>query len=374
MLEKRLHIVCLDTPYPVNCKRSFIMFNEIRALHEAGVKTTLHCFEYSRPKQDYLDSFCEEVIYYPKQKGHKGFSFSLPYIVSSRSDEQLVKNLEADDHPVYVHGVHSTFFLTRLDTSNRKILVRLHCAEHSFYNKLANIDTSLINKIYYQNESRLLKCYEKELSAKAVFATLNEETTYSYREQLCYENVISIPAIVPWNKIESREGKGNFCLYHGNLSMPENEKSAIWLLENVFNKIDIPFVIAGKCPSSLLEKLSLLKANTCLVANPSEMEMQDLISRAQINVLPSFNPESCNIKLLNALFCGRHCVVNETMANDMLLRPLLHIDDSPESFRSTILKLMNVSFEAYDIKDRGRLLSKHYNNDENVSRIMHQLF
>ncbi len=350
------------------------MFNEIKALHKMDVKITLHCFEYSRPKQDCINSFCEHVNYYPKQKGHKGFSLSLPYIISSRSDEQLVKTLQADNYPVYVHGVHSTFFLTRLDTSNRKILVRLHCAEHSFYNNLANIDTSLINKIYYQNESRLLKCYEKNLSTKAVFATLNEKTKNNYQEQLGYENVISIPAIVPWNTIESREGKGNFCLYHGNLSMPENEKSAVWLLENIFNKIDIPFVIAGKSPSSSLEKLALLKANTCLIANPSENEMQDLISRAQINVLPSFHSESCNIKLLNALFCGRHCVVNENMADNTLLRPLLHIAGSAESFRSVILQLMNKSFEEYDIKVREKVLHKHFNNNQNVAKIMHELF
>ncbi len=350
------------------------MFNEIKVLHEMGVKTTLHCFEYSRPQQDYLDSFCEQVIYYPKQKGHKGLSFSLPYIISSRSDETLVTNLQADNDPVYVQGVHSTFFLTQLDTHNRKILVRLHCAEHSFYNKLATIDSSILNKIYYQNESRLLKCYEKNLSSKAVFAALNEETKNIYEQQLGYENMVSIPAIVAWDKVESREGRGNFCLYHGNLSMPENEKSAIWLLENVFNKIDIPFVIAGKCPSSSLEKLSLLKSNTCLIANPSETEMQDLISRAQINVLPSFNPESCSIKLLNALFCGRHCVVNENMASDPLLKPLLHIADTAESFRSTVLQLMNKSFEDYDMNAREKLLHKHYNNNENVAKIMHQLF
>ena len=218
------------------------------------------------------------------------------------------------------------------------------------------------------------KCYEKNLSSKAVFATLTKETKNNYQQLLGYKNIIAIPAIVPWNKIDSRVGKGNFCLYHGNLSMPENEKSAIWLLENVFNKISIPFVIAGKSPSSSLENLALLKANTCLVANPSENEMQDLISKAHINVLPSFHAESCNIKLLNALFCGRHCVVNEKMAREPELRPLLHIADNAESFRSIILKLMNESFTEYDIKERGCLLQKLYNNEENVTLLMDHLW
>lgn len=373
-MKKRLHIVCLDIPYPVDCKSAFIMFNEIKSLYERGVKITLHCFEYSRPGHDMMHSYCEHIYYYPKRKGHKGFSFSLPYIVSSRSDEHLVENLQRDNDPIFVQGVHSTFFLTRLNTANRKVMVRLHCAEHSFYSNLADIDSSFINKFYYHNESRLLKCYEKNLSAKATFAALTEETKNNYEDQLGYKNIISIPVVVPWNSIESREGKGNFCLYHGNLSMPENEKSAVWLLENIFNKIDIPFVIAGKSPSSSLEKLSLLKSNTCLIANPSQSEMQDLISRAQINVLPSYHSESCNIKLINSLFCGRHCVVNENMANDTMLRPLLHIADTAESFISVILQLMDKSFEEYDMKARAKVLPQYYNNDQNVSKIMHQLF
>jgi glycosyltransferase involved in cell wall biosynthesis len=350
------------------------MFNEIKVLHEMGVKITLHCFEYSRLRQDHLESLCEQVNYYPKQKGHKGLSFSLPYIVSSRSDEQLVKNLQADNNPVYVQSVHSTFFLTQLDTSNRKILVRLHGAEHSYYNNLANIDSSFINKLFYQNESRLLKCYEKKLSSKAMFATLSDETKENYQRQLGFKNITSISAIVPWNKVESREGKGNFCLYHGNLSMPENEKSAMWLLENIFNKINIPFVLAGKAPSASLEKMALIRANTCLIADPSENEMQDLISKAQINVLPSFHSESCNIKLLNALFCGRHCIVNDNMNNDVLLTPLLHVADTVESFRSTILDLMGKSFEQLDIKLREKLLTTRFNNKENVAKIMKELF
>ncbi len=373
-MEKRLHIVCLDSPYPVDCKSAFIMFHEIKALHRKGIRITLHCFEYTRPGNDILKEFCENVYYYPKQKGHKGFSFSLPYIVSSRADETLTSNLQADDDPIFVHGVHSTFFLTRFNTTGRKILIRLHCAEHSFYNSLVTIDTSLINKIYYQYESRLLRCYEKNLSSRAVFATLTAETKNNYEQNFDYEKIIAIPAIVPWNQVDSKDGKGTFCLYHGNLSMPENEKSATWLLENVFNKINIPFVIAGKSPSSSLEKLALLRANTCLIANPSENEMQDLIKKAHLNVLPSFHAESCNVKLLNALFCGRHCVVNEKMAKDPILRSLLHVADNAESFRTVILQLMNESFEEYDIKPRQSILQKHYDNEKNVSLLMEQLW
>lgn len=175
-MEKYLHIVCLDVPYPVDCKSAFIMFYEIKALYEKGVKIYLHCFEYSRPRNNIMNMFCEKLYYYPKHKGHKGLSLSLPYIVSSRANKQLTKNLQEDNYPILVHGIHSTFFLTEQLVPERKTIVRLHYAEHVFYNHLAKLDKSLLKKIYYNNESRLLKCYEQKISSKASFAALTNET------------------------------------------------------------------------------------------------------------------------------------------------------------------------------------------------------
>jgi hypothetical protein len=41
-------------------------------------------------------------------------------------------------------------------------------------------------------------------------------------------------------------------------------------LQNVFNKLNLPFVIAGKNPSKRLEQLAHDHQHTCLVANPSD--------------------------------------------------------------------------------------------------------
>lgn len=108
---------------------------------------------------------------------------------------------------------------------------------------------------------------------------------------------------------------GTFCLYHGNLGVAENEKAAIWLLNEVFFKIKVPLVIAGKNPSRRLDKLAHLCQHTCLVANPSDTELNDLVRLAHINILPSFSDTGIKVKLLHALFEGRHCVVNDAMVN-----------------------------------------------------------
>ena len=73
---------------------------------------------------------------------------------------------------------------------------------------------------------------------------------------------------------------------------------------------NIPFIIAGKNPSEKLKNIAYKNENVSLVSNPSEQEMNELINKAQIHLLPSFNTTGIKIKLLNALFNGRYCLAN----------------------------------------------------------------
>ncbi len=84
---------------------------------------------------------------------------------------------------------------------------------------------------------------------------------------------------LPYEEVRSKEGTGCFCLYHGNLSVPENEQAVIWLLKKVFYSLELPLIISGKHPSARLERLIGDYPHACLIADPSEEEMQDLIAR-----------------------------------------------------------------------------------------------
>ena len=81
-------------------------------------------------------------------------------------------------------------------------------------------------------------------------------------------------------------------------------------MKNVFNSLDIPFVIAGKILPGHLIGMAHSNENFCIAGNLSEKEMDDLIRKAQVNILPSFNKTGIKIKLLNALFNGRYVVTN----------------------------------------------------------------
>ena len=370
-MDKHLHIVCLDVPYPPDYGGVFDLFYKLPYLKELGVKIHLHCFEYGRGEQAELNKYCETVNYYERRKGHKGFSLKWPYIVSSRASEALIQNLCADDYPVLLEGIHCSYFLHEGRLAGRKVILRLHNIDYLYYRQLSRHAGSLLRKIYYWNESRLLKKYERDIAKKAdLVLAVSEKDARIYEAKFGTGSIKFLPVFLPWSHVLLKEGLGSFCLYHGNLSVSENENVAVWLLKNVFKDLGLPFVIAGKNPSNRLQKLVNEISNACLVSNPSVDEMKDLIAKAQIHVLPSFNSTGVKLKLLNALFCGRHCVVNEEMVELTGLEEACHIAANAEGFKSILIQLFHRPFTEDEIQIRRGLLSKYYDNVLNAQRLI----
>jgi 5S rRNA maturation endonuclease (ribonuclease M5) len=369
---KSLHIVCLDVPYPLDHGGMFDLYCKLPALKNAGVKVHLHCFEYGRGQQPVLNQHCEEVLYYTRRTGIKSLSGNIPYIVNSRRNEALTDRLLQDDHPILLEGIHCTWILNDERFNHRKIFVRLHNIEHRYYEHLAIHERSTFKKLYYAHESRLLKKYEASIAGKTHFLAVSEKDADVYREEF-RANVSFLPVFLPWNTVESLPGSGQFCLYHGNLSVAENEEAATWLLEEVFSDLETPFVIAGKDPSRKLQQLALRSGFTCLEANPSMQEMQDLIKKAHINILPSFNNTGVKLKLLNSLFTGKHCIVNKAAIEGSGLHGC-EVAETAGEFKNSITTLLQKPFTEAAIADRAAQLSTIYNNEKNCMALIQTIW
>ncbi len=374
-MNRHLHIVCLDVPSPADYGGAIDMLYRIESLYNAGIKIHLHYFSYNhRGNPNELNQYCESIHVYERKTGHKGFSFSKPYIVSSRINQELITNLNKDNHPILLEGVHCTGILPQLNTGNRKVIVRLHNDEADYYKQLSSVEKNIFKKIYFRYESHLLSNYEHSLPPQYLYACITTKDEAHFREQHGLKNSFFLPAYTPYEKINSSEGIGNFCLYHGNLSVPENEKAATWLLTRVFSKIKVPFVIAGKNPSKRVDKLSHLYQHTCLVANPTDTEINDLVKKAHINILPSFSNTGIKIKLLHALFEGRHCVTNEAMVNGTGLEAACHIGTNANAIAAIIMQLHHQPFTAEEIRLRENLLGNTYNNALNTKQLIQYLW
>lgn len=373
-MEKHLHIIAFNVPYPPDYGGAMDPFYKLAALQAQGVQIHLHCFDYGRGEQSILNNYCASVAYYERCFGHKGISNTLPYIVSSRKNERLLENLLKDDYPILMEGVHCTYLLFDNRFSRRKCFVRLHNVEYQYYRELCNGTSSLLKKLYYWIESNLLKSYERKISSRAVFFAVTEQDASVYRNSLGCKNIEHLPLCIPDWQSSSLEGMGTYCLYHGDLSVDANEKAATWLLQKVFNKLDVPFVIMGKNPSKKLQELAETNAHSCLVANPSEKEMQDMIAKAHIHVIPSFTTTGIKLKLLNVLFNGRHCVVNEATVAGSGLESACHIGTTANAFCEIIAQLYHQPFTVDEVELRKRLLNGMFDNEKNAKKIINRIW
>jgi hypothetical protein len=376
-VNKYLHIVCLDVPWPPDYGGAIDMMNRIMMFKKLGIGIHLHYFSYNeRGTPNELNQYCETINVYERETGHKGFSFHTPYIISSRNNENLVANLQKDDHPILLEGIHCTGILSRIDTGRRRIVVRMHNDESIYYKELARSERGIFKKLYFYNESRLLKKYAHHLPDDCIYACVSEKDILALKHDHSLSRVEFLPTFPAWQRVTGHEGIGNLCLYHGNLSVPENEEAALWLVCKVFTKVRVPFVIAGKKPSKRLQKVAHLCQHTCMVADPSETEMDDLIRKAHINVLPCFNKNITGIrlKLLHALYQGRHCVVNDPMVSGTGLGPACHIGTNANAFASIITQLYHQPFGEEEIRLRKQLLCSAYDNEKNTGKLIQWLW
>jgi hypothetical protein len=346
------------------------MYHKVVALSKAGVSVTLHCFDYGRGRQPELQRWCKAVHYYPRNDGHKGLSLRLPYIVASRASQGLMQNLLADDAPILFEGVHTTFALQMGALSGKRCFVRLHNLEHEYYSMMSRQVPFGMRRLLYANEGRLLKAYERSISGKAVFLTLTPGEAERFQAFAPGTDVRCLTAFTGRNRVESLEGEGTFCLYHGNLSVAENENAARWLLNDVFDKLQLPLVIAGKRPSALLRRMAHRRSHTCIVEDPSARELDDLVRRAQVHVLPSFSVTGVKFKLLNAVFSGRHVLANPSMLTDTGLEGACHVAPDAAAFRDQLDGLFRKRFGADDIHTRESLLRERYCDTRNAEQLI----
>ena len=352
MSENHLHIIAFDVPYPANYGGVIDVFYRVKALTEAGVKVHLHCYEYGRGEQEILKR-CHEVKYYKRDTSFARQLSLTPYIVNSRRSEALVRDLLKDDYPILCEGLHTTAILLDKRLKNRKIYVRAHNVEHDYYNGLGDTERCWWRRFFYHTEAWKLRRYESVLKkASGIFAISQKDAEYFSKR---YKNVVHVPGFSASDSVCSETGRGDFVLYHGNLSVRENEEAARWLIEQVFSELDLHCIVSGLNPSD-------------------DAEMIDLLRQAQVNILVTNQPTGLKLKLLNALYNGRFCLVNSDMVKGTSLESLCVVADEPDQMIAEIKRLMEEDFTEDDIEERDAKMQQLYDNESNAKKIIRAVF
>lgn len=328
----------------------------------------LHCYQYGRQRSTELESLCKEVHYWDRDQGVKYFFSSKPYIIHTRSNENLLRRLMDDDYPVFFEGIHTSVFATHPDLAEKTMILRAHNIEHEYYRGLYRVENNLSKKAFFLTEAIKLERYEKTLPERLIIAAISVTDADYFRKK--FSEVIYLPPFHAYEKLTCQSGIGDYILFHGDLSVPENIASANFLIKNIFSKISYKVIIAGKNPQSGLIKYINQFSNIRLEANPTEKEMNDLIRNAHINLLHTFQASGFKLKLISALFNGRHCIVNPEMVYGSGLEELCYIIKDPEQTLNLIPRLMDLSLGIDELDQRRTILSEKYSNLKNARIVL----
>lgn len=368
MNPKHLHIVSLDVPFPPDYGGAIDIFFRIEALHQLGYSITLHCFEYGRgQRHEVLEQCVDQVYYYPRKKTILAWFSNIPFIVKTRRSKTLLKRLQKDNDPILFEGLHTTFYLPHPSLKHRIKIVRSHNVEHEYYSELAELAHGK-ERMFFRSEARKLRSYEKVLRYATHILAIQENDVLHFRE--FHPSVFLLPASLPYIRIHTEGAPEKYCLFHGNLSVGENEQAALSMIK-AFEGSKLKLIIAGKNPGAALIEHCRVK-HIELRANPTQEEMEKLIVHAQIHTLYTKQPTGLKLKLLSALSTRGHVLVNPTMVSGSALGQFCVQLDTLAEFAVEAQGLLNTPVDPQQLEERHQYLREHYDTASNC-RLLEKL-
>jgi len=367
-VETALQLVAFNIPYPPDYGGVIDIYYKLKALAESGVSVYLHCFEYNRPHASELEKYCTKIFYYPRKQGIRYQFSTKPYIVITRNNNLLLNNLSSNKAPILFEGLHTCLNLGNPALKNHIKLVRTHNIEHEYYRNLCKAEPNIFRKMFFGMETCKLNAYEKVLkNASHLLSISPNDNLYFDRK---FNNSHFIPAFHPFNEIKSKVGRGEYILFHGNLSVAENIQAVEYLIKNVFSKVSQKVIIAGKNPTAKLSHKILQHSNIQLIANPKNEQMEALIQNSHICLIPTFQDTGLKLKLLASLFSGRFCIANAPMIHKTGLEHLCHQAETPKEMIDCVNKLFDQEFTFEEIEKRKLILEDTFSNQRNALNII----
>ena len=374
-MQRSLNVISGYLPCPNTLGDAQQTYWLLEALSEAGIQVHLFTFcdqdttldtannpTINATRHPQLFKICRAVTTYTINKGHRNFSFSAPYATGKFLNQALIQNLAANNFPILIEGMGPSGLALSKDLEHRKIWVRILTYAPNYFRYLQERSIAPLKKLFYQRETILSKRVLKKINQRVSWITTSGADKKNLEDLFLNGNIqILAPFASSSNNISSKTGLGNYCLFQGNLSDAATHKTARWLLTHVFHNLKVPFVITGSNPTPSLVALAHKQPHTCIVANPSSAERQDMIEKAQIIIQPSFIKEVADEALLEGIKKGRHCLTN-SKATSSHLGTCYHQGASANAFQEIIIQLYHHPFSEEEIDTRKKLIATEKTN------------
>lgn len=310
-MDKSIQIVCFDNPYPPNYGGAIDVFYKIKALFTNGIDVYLHFYydDHSERKDDrYIKKFCKEVFLYKRQNAFTTHISLKPFIVKSRESKDLTQNLIKIGFPVLYEGLNTTSSLVKVGLNDIKTFVRLHNIEHNYYGNLGGLEDSWSKKMYYRLEAFRLKYYQSVLkNADLLFAISKNDQNYF---SSLFSNVKYLPVFQSKQELLEVESQ-EYCLFHGDLRLSDNIRSAEFLINFFSNHSNKNLVIASSFENKKLKKCIQDIENISFQRIESLEDLENAFKRTALHILMSYQSSGIKLKLLNALHTNSYVLAND---------------------------------------------------------------
>lgn len=371
MNDLHLHIIAFDIPYPPTYGGVIDVFYQIKALSEAGVMIHLHAFEYGKgQRSEEFEKLCFRVNYYPRSTGLISSIGLKPYITASRRSDLLMNELTKDNYPILFEGLHTCYHINDKRLAGRLKLFRATNIEHQYYANLALAERNIFNKIYFIIATFKLRYYQQVIrNADIILPVSNTDADY-FQYKFPAKKVITMPCFHANRWTTGERSGGNYVLFHGNLEVAENERAAVYLMRKVMNDIDFPFIIAGNAPSKRLLHIATRYPNVIIKASPDETTMAELITKAHIHLLITFQTTGLKLKLLNALYNGSFVVANNKILYGTGLEALCYVADTANEMKKQVQFLIKSEYRSAERNRNVNAVLENYDNTRNATKIV----
>jgi len=283
---------------------------------------------------------------------------------------QKLKRLLQDDYPILFEGLHTCSILNNPALVERKKIYRESNIEHHYYYHLFKATGNIPDKVFFLAESLKLRWFQRILKHADLMLTVSLADEQYLRKKFPQKDIRYLPSFHRDDKINSMPGRGSYLLYQGKLSVPENIRAAEDIINHIYTDSLPDLVIAGMNPPAHLIKLIEKHSNIRLEINPDEDRMFELIREAHINLMVTSQATGLKLKLLNALFHGRYCLVNPEMLVGTGLNSACTVATTPQQFREEIGHLFMKDFDAGMIARRETIIMEKYSNKKNCESLL----
>lgn len=369
MKNKTLHIISFDNPYPPIYGGVIDVFYKLKYFKELGFQIILHVYTIDLVVSSELNELCVKVYSYKRKKQwYRHFSL-LPFVVVSRFDKTIINNLEKDNYPILFEGLHTTLPLMKNGLKNRKLYLRAHNIEHNYYKGLAKSDSNILNKIIFNIESYKLEMYEKKILPKINVILPISNYEYLYFKKIYDIETVLLPVFHQNSKVIKLGVRGEYALYQGDLRISDNKRVVAKLL-SMFKDIDYSLVIASNIKEEEFKKMyPNTPSNIIYEKIKSNAHLLSLFKRAHINTVFSYQNSGTKLKLINALYSSRFCLINDNMIDEESIKKVCYVENDLLKYKEIINILIA---KDYNLSEERVMILRNFANQNRL--ILQKIF